>query len=139
MLAAILMAVLVLIVVILVFGDFSRTERDNSHWSDDRLANDVGPRTIAETHDGSAFLREPAPGHEVRPGPAGGSHERSRGARPARHNGSRRQLKNWRVRSRLLLLVIVPAVAVAVVSFCIVRIADATQSASTHPSGSSVR
>jgi signal transduction histidine kinase len=139
MLAAILMTALVLIVVFLVFGDFSRTERDNSHWSDDRLANDVGPRTIAETHDGSAFLREPAPGHEVRPAPPAGSHERSRSARPARHNGSRRQLKNWRLRSRLLLLVIVPAVAAAVVAFCIVRIADATQSASTHPSGSSVR
>jgi signal transduction histidine kinase len=139
MLAAILMTALVLIVVFLVFGDFSRTERDNSHWSDDRLANDVGPRTIAETHEGSAFLREPAPGHEVRSGPSAGSHERSRGARPARHNGSRRQLKNWRVRSRLLLLAIVPAVAVAVVAFCIVRIADATQTASTHPSGSSVR
>jgi signal transduction histidine kinase len=139
MLAAILMTALVLIVVFLVFGDFSRTERDNSHWSDDRLANDVGPRTIAETHEGSAFLREPAPGHEVRSGPSAGSHERSRSARPARHNGSRRQLKNWRVRSRLLLLAIVPAVAVAVVAFCIVRIADATQTASTHPSGSSVR
>ena len=139
MLAVILMTVLVLVVIFLVFGDFSRTERDTSHWSDDRLANEVGPRTIAEAHDGSAFLREPAAGHEVRPGPSAGSHERSRNSTPARHNGSRRELKNWRVRSRLLLLVIIPAVAVAVVAFCVVRIADATQSASTHPSGSSAR
>ena len=144
MLAAILMAVLVLIVILLVFGDFSRTERDSSHWSDDRRANDASPRTIGEVHDGSAFLREPVPasGHEARPGsvsPSAGSHQRSRSSMSARHSGSRRELKNWRVRSRLLMLVIVPAVAAAVVAFCVVRIADATQSASTHPAGSSVR
>jgi signal transduction histidine kinase len=141
MLPAILMSVLVLIVVFLVFGDFSRTERDPSHWSDDGRANDASPRAIGETHDGSAFLREPVPaaGHEARPGPSGGSHQRSPDGGPARQNGPRRELKNWRVRSRLLLLVIIPAVAVAVVAFCIVRIADAAQTASTHPSGSSVR
>jgi signal transduction histidine kinase len=144
MLAVILMAVLVLIVIFLVFGDFSRTERDSSHWSDDKLAHEASPRTIGEAHDGSAFLREPVPaaGHDSRPGsvsPSAGSHQRPRNGTSARHSGSRHELKNWRVRSRLLLLVIIPSVAVAVVAFCAVRIADATQSASTHPSGSSVR
>jgi signal transduction histidine kinase len=135
------MTALVLIVIFLVFGDFSRTERDTSHWSDDRRANEASPQAMAETHDSSAFLREPLPavGHEGRPGPSAASHQRSPNATPARHNGSRRELKNWRLRSRLLLLVIIPSVAVAVIAFCVVRIADAAQSASTHPSGSSVR
>ena len=138
------MAVLVLIVIFLVFGDFSRTEHDSSHWSDDRRANDASSRNIAEAHDGSAFLREPVPaaGHEARPGsvsPSAGSHQRSRNGTPTRHSGAGHGLKNWRVRSRLLLLVIVPSVAVAVIAFCVVRIADATQRASTDPSGSSVR
>jgi signal transduction histidine kinase len=142
--AAILIAVLVLIVAFLVVGDFIRTERDTTQWSDDRLAPDPSPRTMAEAHDGSAFLREPTPaaGHEARSGsisPSAGSHQRSRAGTSPAHRGSRRELKNWRVRSRLLLLVIIPSVAVAVVAFCIVRIADATHSASIHPSGSSVR
>jgi signal transduction histidine kinase len=152
MLAAILMAVLVVIVAFLVAGDFSRTERESSYTSDDRRANDASPRTIGEAHDGSAFLREPAgygvpaAGQEAGPGPrpggvspSAGSHQRSRNGRPAGHSGSRHGLKDWHVRSRLLLLVIIPAVAVAVVAFCVVRIADATRSASIHPSGSSVR
>jgi signal transduction histidine kinase len=141
--AAILIAVLVLVVAFLVVGDFIRTERDSSQWSDDRPAIDASPRTLAEAHDGSAFLREPVPaaGHDARPGSissSGGSHQRSRHG-PAAHSGSRRELKNWRVRSRLMLLVIIPSVAVAVVAFCVVRIADATHTASTHPSGSSLR
>jgi len=152
MLAAILIAVLVIIVALLVVGDFSRTERESLYTSDDRRANDPSPRTIGEAHDGSAFLREPAgygvpaAGQEAAPGPrpggvspSAGSHQRSRNGRSAGHSGSRHGLKNWQVRSRLLLLVIIPAVAVAVVAFCVVRIADATRSASIHPSGSSVR
>ena len=151
MLAGILIAVLVVIAALLVFRDFSRTEREESlHWSDDRRANDASPGTSAEAHDGSAFVREPAgvpaAGPEADPGlrpggvsPAAGSHQRARNARPAGHSGSRRGLKNWRVRSRLLLLVVVPAVAVAVVAFCGVRIADATRSASTQVPGSSAR
>jgi signal transduction histidine kinase len=145
MLATIVIAVLVLLVAFLVLGDFVRTERESPQWSDDRQATDVAPRTLAEAHDGSAFLREPAAhgmpaaGHEARPAPSAGNHQRPRNATPARHSGSRRQLKNWRVRSRLLLLVIIPAIAVAVAAFCIVRIADAVQSASTHPSGTSAR
>ena len=152
MLAGISIAVLVIVVALLVIGDFSRTERESAHWSDDRRANDASPRTVAEAHDGSAFLREPADygvpaaGPEAvpapRPGgvsPSAGSGQRPRDSRPAGHSGPRRGLKDWRVRSRLLLLVIIPSVAVAVVAFCIVRIADATRTASAQPSGSSVR
>jgi signal transduction histidine kinase len=152
MLAGISVIVLVVIVALLVIGDFARTERESAHWSDDRRANDASPRTMTEAHDGSAFLREPAEygvpaagpedGPGPRPGgvsPSAGSSQRSRDARPAGHSGPRRGLKDWRVRSRLLLLVIVPSVAVAVVAFCVVRIADATRSASAQAPGSSVR
>jgi len=150
MLAGILIAVLVVIAALLVFGDVSRTERESLTWSDDSRANDASPRTIAEAHDGSAFVMEPAgvsaAGPEADPGlrpggvsPSAGSHQRARNGRPAGHSGSRRGLKNWPVRSRLLLLVIVPAVAVAVVAFCAVRLADATRSASAQVPGSSAR
>jgi len=152
MLPGILIAVLVIIAALLVIGDFSRTERESWHWSDDRPANDAGPRTIAEAHDDSVFVREPAgygvpaaapeAGPGLRPGavsPSAGSSQRSREGRPAGHSGPRRGLKDWRVRSRLLLLVIIPSVAVAVVAFCIVRIGDATRSASAQAPGSSVR
>src|SRR5580693_8452555 len=152
MLAGISVILLVVIVGLLVAGDFARTERESVHWSDDRLANDASPRAMTEAHDGSAFLREPA-GHGVpaaapeagpgqRPGavsPSAGSSQRSRDGRPAGHSGPRRGLKDWRVRTRLLLLVIVPSVGVAVVAFCIVRIGDATRSASVQPPGSSGR
>ena len=152
MLAAISIAFVVVIVALLVIGDFSRTERESAHWSDDLRANDASPRTLTEAHDGSAFLREPAgygvpaAGTEAGPGPrpggvspSAGSSQRSRDGRPAGHGGPRRGLKDWQVRSRLLLLVVIPSVAVAVVAFCVVRIADATRSASAQAPGSSVR
>jgi signal transduction histidine kinase len=48
------------------------------------------------------------------------------------HKTSRRGLKDWPVRSRLLLLVITPAVAVAVGAFCVVRIADILRGTPNH-------
>src|SRR5437660_2494373 len=53
------------------------------------------------------------------------------GPSPA-HKTSRRGLKDWPVRSRLLLLVITPAVAVAVGAFCVVAIADTLRGAPNH-------
>jgi len=129
-LPGILTAVLVLFVAFLVFGDFSRTEHESLAWHDDRQGPDVSPWTVADHRDGAAegFHREPAPvpaaGHEA--GPAG-------------HSRSRRQLRDWPVRSRLLLIVMVPAVAVAVAAFCVVRIADAAHSTSLQSSSSSAR
>lgn len=126
MLPGILTAVLVLIVAFLVFGDFSRTERESLAWDDDGRADDVSPWTAGDHRDGGAeaFPREPAPI------PATG---------PAGHSRSRRQLRDWLVSSRLLLIVMVVAFAVAVAAFCVVRIADAVQSTSIHSPSSSVR
>jgi signal transduction histidine kinase len=72
--------------------------------------------------------------HEPAPVPAAG-HE----AGPAGHSRSRRQLRDWPIRSRLLLIVMVPAVAVAVAAFCVVRIADAAHRTSLQSSSSSAR
>ena len=55
------------------------------------------------------------------------------------HKGPRRELRNWDVRLRLLLLVIIPAVAVTVVAVCVVSIADILQGAPIHSQSSSVR
>jgi signal transduction histidine kinase len=84
----------------------SRTEKDR------RSAAEVaGPSPVAAGPDG------PAPGHE---GPAAHDGQPGAPAQPDGRNrsgtGSRFALKNWRVRSRLLLLIIIPtltAVALA--------------------------
>ncbi len=143
---AILVVVLVILVAFLVFGDFSRTEADSSHGFADGRANDAGPGMTGDAPEG--FLRESAgtgpavhdAGSARRPGPQpAGGHQHARTAGPAVRNGSGRELKNWRVRSRLLLLVIIPAVAVAVAAFCVVRIVHVLQSAPMHSPGSPAR
>ena len=58
---------------------------------------------------------------------------------PPVHGRSRRELKDWPVRSRLLLLVSIPAVAVTAVAFCVVRLVDTLQGAPIHSQSSSVR
>jgi signal transduction histidine kinase len=154
MLLGILTGVLVLIVAFLVFGDFSRTESESAYWQDDGRAHDASPWASGDARDGGAgaFHREsagtpiPAAGHEaVLPGPPGdirqpaGGHQHARTGGAASHGRSRRELKDWPVRSRLMLLVIIPAVAVAVVAYCVVRMADAVQSTSINSATSSVR
>jgi signal transduction histidine kinase len=154
MLPGILTGVLVLIVASLVFGDFSRTESESAYWHDDGRAHDASPWASGDARDGGAgaFHREsagtpiPAAGHEASlAGPPGDirqpavGHQHARTGGPAGHSRSRRELKDWPVRSRLILLVIIPAVAVAVVAFCVVRMADAAQRTSIHSATSSVR
>ena len=146
MLPEILVGILVVLTAFLVAGDFSRTEVD-SHGFPDGRPNDAGPGMTGDAHDGlfreSAGTGLPAAAHDAgsarRPGssqPAGG-HQHARAAGPA--PGSRKGLKNWTVRSRLLLLVIIPAVAVAVAAFCVVRMVHVLQSAPMHAAGSPAR
>ena len=85
------------------------------------------------------FLREPADVHDAAParraesiGPVGHDHPHSPGGPSPAHKTSRRGLKDRPVRSRLLVLVITPAVAVAVGAFCVVRIADILRGAPNH-------
>ncbi|HEX2822651.1 MAG TPA: HAMP domain-containing protein [Streptosporangiaceae bacterium] len=152
MLSEILVAVLVVAVALLVAGDLSRTEADSSHGFADERANDASPGMTGDARGGSSegFFRESAgtavpAAHEVgsarRPvgSQSAGGHQHARSGRLAARNGSGHELKNWRVRSRLLLLVIIPAVAAAVAAVCVVRLAHELQSAPIHSPGSPAR
>jgi signal transduction histidine kinase len=129
MLPGILTAALVLIVIFLIFGDFIRTERESSHLYDEGRSAEASPWASGDVRDDAAgaYPREPAGAPAPAPVP---------GAVPGQ---SRRELKDWPVRSRLLLLVTVSAVAVAIAAFCVVRMVDALHSASLDSPGSSVR
>ncbi|MDQ2812014.1 MAG: HAMP domain-containing protein [Actinomycetota bacterium] len=122
MLTAILVGVVVLLVAYLVAGDFSRTESESeSSYGEPAAGHETGPAR----RPGSM-----SPSTEGRHSPGGG---------PAMQGRSRRALKDWPVRSRLLLLVVTSAVAAAVIALCAVRIADVVQGASIHSPVSSVR
>jgi signal transduction histidine kinase len=89
------------------------------------------------------FLPEPAVVHDAGPtmrpegiNRAAGGHQHLRTGTSPVHKRSRRGLKDWPVRSRLLLLVVIPAVAVTAVAFCVVGIASNLQGAPIlSPSG----
>ena len=148
MLSEILLAVLVLVVGVLVAVDFSKTSNESLPGYADGLPHDVRPRMVGDTHSGPAdgFLQEQPAVHHVGPTrrpestspSADGRHYSRSGSSPG-HERSRRGLKDWPVRSRLLLLVIIPAVAVTAVAFCVVRITDILRVAPTHsPSVSAI-
>ncbi len=141
MLSEIFLTVLVLVVGFLVAVDFARTNSESSLGHADGSPHDVRPRMVGDTRAGrtEAFLREPAVAHDAGPtrhpesiGPSADNQQYSRTGPSPVHKRSRRGLKDWPVRSRLLLLVIIPAVAVTAVAFCVVRIADILRAAPTH-------
>ena len=141
MLSEILLTVLALGTGFLVVVDFARTRSEIFPEDANETPHDVRPRIVADTRSSrpGAFLREPADVHDAGParraesvGPVRHDHPYSPTRPSPAHKTSRRRLKDWPVRSRLLLLVITPAVAVAVVAFCIVRIADILRGAPNH-------
>ena len=141
MLFEIFLTVLVLVVGILVAVDFYRTRDEGLPGHADGSPHDVRPRMVADTRGGrtEAFLREPAAVHDVGPtwrpesiSPSADGHQYTRTGPSPVHGRSRRGLKDWPVRSRLLLLVIIPAAAVTVAAFCVVRIADILRGAPNH-------
>jgi signal transduction histidine kinase len=141
MLSEIFLAVLVVVVFILVAVDFYRTTDETLPGHADVPLHDVRPRTVGDTRGGraEAFLPESAAVHDVGPtwrpesvSPSADGHQYARTGPSPVHGRSRRGLKDWPVRSRLLLLVIIPAVAVTVAAFCVVRIADILRGAPTH-------
>ena len=152
MLSEILVGVLVVAVAVLVVMDAVRTKSDSSLEHADGLEHDAWPRIAGDTRAGHTgmFLREhpgtPMPdaardadaarrAETVSP-PVGG-YQHSRAGASAAPSGDRRELKNRHVRSRLLLLVTIPAVAVAVIALCVVGLADILQGTRIHsPSGS---
>ena len=165
MLLEFLLGVLVLAVALLVAGDVIRAKGDGPHGAADasqdaRPSRDVRPshdarsRFAGATRDGppEALTREPAgtpipaAAHDAAPtwrpesaSASAGGPSRPGPSTPAGPPRSRRELKNWPVRSRLLLLVVIPAVAVAVAAFCVVRLDHALQGTQIHSPASSVR
>ena len=159
MLLEILLGALVIAVAILVVLDVFRTRGEGTHGSAD-LPHDARPRLAGASRDGrsEAPIREPvgtgipaaagisSAAHDLGPswrpesvGSPVGAPQRSGPDAPAGPPRSRRELNNWHVRSRLLLLVIIPAVAVALAAYCVVRLDHALQGAQINSPVSSVR
>ncbi len=153
MLVEILLIALVLAVALLVTGDVIKAKNESLYGHADGPDYDAEPKIAGAARGSRAegFPREPArtgiPAVQDadptwRPEnitmPAGGRQPPGTVPAPA-HKRSRRELKDWPVRSRLLLLVIIPAVAVAVAAFCVVGLADILPGAPIHSQSSSVR
>ena len=143
MLAEILQFALVLTVAFLVAVDFSRTKDEAPLGHADGSLPDVRPRMTGDTRDRrtEALLQEPADAHDVGPTqrpesisqPVGG-YQPSPTHASAAPSGARRERH---VRSRLLLLVTIPAVAVAIIAFCIGGLTGILQGTRINsPSGS---
>ena len=161
MLLELLLGALVLAVAFLVVLDVFRTRDEGTHGSAD-VPHDARPKLAGASRDGrpEALIREPvgtgvpataaagisAAAHDAGPtwrpetvsSPVGAPPRPDPDA-PAGPPRSRRELKNWHLRSRLLLLVVIPAVAVAVAAFCVVRLDDALQGTQINSPVSSVR
>ena len=145
MLAEILLGALVLTVAFLVAVDFSRTKGEAPHGHADGSPPDVRPRMTGDTRGRrtEALLQEPADAHDAGPtrrpesiSPPVGGYQHSPTHASAAPSGARRE-QNRHVRSRLLLLVTIPAVAVAVIAFCVGGLTDILQGTRINsPSGS---
>jgi signal transduction histidine kinase len=153
-LTEILVAVLVVTVSLLVITDSARAKSDSLHEPADGLAHDDRPRISGDTRGGrtGTFLREPAgtgiPGAGYEAGPARrpesisppvGGYQHSPTGTSTAPNGVRPELKKRHVRSRLLLLVTIPAVAVTVIALCVGGLIQVLQGARIHSSSGSTR
>jgi signal transduction histidine kinase len=141
MFSEIILAVLVLGIGFLVAVDFARTNNEGLPDHVGGTLRDVTPRMAGDTRSGrtEAFLWNPAAARDAGPvrhpesiSPSADDHPYSPAGPSPVYRASRRGLKDWPVRSRLLLLVITPAVAVTVVAFCVVGIANILRGAPSH-------
>ena len=153
MLVEILFVFVVLVVAALMAVDVARTRSESSHGHADGQAYDAR-QPIAAAIRGSreSIPREPAgtampaapygagpARHAAGVSPATGGHPQSYAGAAAVPSGSRRKLRDWHVRSRLLLLVAIPALAVAVIAFCVALITDVLDGTQINSPAGSVR
>ena len=149
MLQEILFVVIVLVVATLMIVDVARTRNESFYGHGEGQAFDakraaaagsVGSReSFSRAHVGPAM---PVAVHDAGPArhPAGASPPA--GADPRSHDaaavprGSRRRLRDRPVRSRLLLLVIIPLAAAAVIAVCVSYIIDVLRGPHISSSGS---
>jgi signal transduction histidine kinase len=158
MLAEVFLGAVIVVVSVLVALDGYRIKGEGAYGHGDASAHDARPAMIGASRGGraEAFLKKPAETGAGTGGPAPaaavGPARRPANASPAadgRQPGrtgpsavgqrSRRELRNWRVGSRLLLLVGIPTVAVSVVAFCVVRVVGALRGTAIHSPAGSVR
>jgi signal transduction histidine kinase len=155
MLEQIFFVVIVLAVGSLMAVDVARTRHEGFHGLAEGQAPDAARRPLAGAGLGSreAFSRAqsgtamPVAAHDPGPArhPAGASPSAgpSAGADPRSHAGaaavpvqSRRRLRDWHVRSRLLLLVLIPLAAAAVIALCVAYIIDTLHKTQVNSNGS---
>ena len=155
MLEQIFFVVIVLAVGSLMVVDVVRTRHEGFHGLAEGQAPDAARRPFAAAGLGSreAFSRAqsgtamPVAAHDPGPArhPAGASPSAgpSAGADPRSHAGaaavpvqSRRRLRDWHVRSRLLLLVLIPLAAAAVIGLCVAYIIDTLHKTQVNSNGS---
>ena len=153
MLLEILFVLIVLAVAALMAVDVARTQGESSHGHADGQAYDARrptagampgnresfPRKSAETAvPAAAYDAGPAP-HTAGVSPSTGGKPQSYARAVAVLRGSRRNLRDWHVRSRLFLLVVIPALAVAVIAFCVAYIIDVLDGTQINSPDGSVR
>ncbi|HWT48241.1 MAG TPA: ATP-binding protein [Mycobacterium sp.] len=152
MLTEILLLLLVLAVAALMVVDLTRTRSESSHGHADRPAYVPERATTVPSRAPAAGALSPelaesvttVPAPDLRVsgtlegiGPPPGSEPRP-GTGSAHQDGSRIRRASSDVRSRILLLAIIPAVTAVVVTLCVVRIVTLLNGASIHSQISSI-
>ena len=155
MLEQIFFVVVVLAVGSLMAVDVARTRHEGFHGLAEGQAPDAARRPVAaaglgsreafsRAHSGTAMpvaahdpglARHPA-GASPSAGPPAGADPRSHAGAAAVPVQSRRRLRDWHVRSRLLLLVLIPLAAAAVIGLCVAYIIDALHKTQANSNGS---
>src|ERR1022692_4859344 len=152
MVVDVFLAILVLLVAFFVTIDVFRTSSEGPGEQAAGQAREARREIIQETRSGSAeavplepadtgataTVQDAGPARRPSDGvdPSDGRHQRAGAASAASRRAPRRALKNWHVRSRLLLLVSIPTATA--VAFGGIRIASAVQSASMVSRNSSL-
>jgi signal transduction histidine kinase len=150
MLEQILFVVIVLAVSSLMAVDVARTRHEGAHGQTEGQVSEarrplaaasLGSReAFSRAHTGTAMpvaAHDPGPArHPAGASPSAGADPRSHAAAAAVPIQSRRRLRDWHVRSRLLLLVVIPLAAVAVIALCVSYIINALNGPQANSNGS---
>ena len=150
MLEEIFFVIIVVVVAALMAVDVARTRHEGLHGHAEGHAFDAkrpvaaaspGSReSLPRAHAGTAMpvaVHDAGPArHPAAASPSAGADPRSHANAAAVPRGSRRRLRDWHVRSRLLLLVIIPLAAAAVIALCVSYIIDVLHGAQTNSNGS---
>ena len=153
MLAQILVAILTVAVAVMVGVDLVRAKTDDPLGQPDASGYEVRPATIRGARAGEPFeTGTPAAGHDAglgrrpeRVDPIAADFQPSRAGSPmglsssADRDGGPHAQGNRHVRSRLQLMVLIPAAAVAVIALCIVGLAYFLSDARIYAPDGSVR